>query len=53
MTRSYNRLKIRKQWGKISVDEWNDAVAQAQELVVQSEWGKLTDEELTGKLKQL
>lgn len=51
--RTYNRLKTRKQRGKISVDEWNVAVAKAQELVAQSERGELTDEELTRKLKEL
>lgn len=47
--KAYNRLKARKQRGKISEDEWNDAVAKAQELVYRSERGKLSDE----KLKQL
>ncbi len=51
--RAYNRLKVRKQRGKISADEWNTAVAQAQELVAQSERGELTDEELARKLNQL
>ena len=31
---------------KISEDEWNTAVARAQELVAQSERGELSDEEL-------
>lgn len=47
--KAYNRLKARKQRGKISEDEWNAAVAKAQKLVAQSERGKLSDE----KLKQL
>ena len=51
--RTYNRLKARKQRGKISTDEWNAAVANAQELVAQSERGELTDEELRKKLGQL
>ena len=51
--RAYIRLKQRKLRGKISVDEWNNAVAKAQELLEQSEQGKLTDEELTRKLKEL
>lgn len=51
--RAYNRLKTRKQRGKISVDEWNAAVAKAQELVAQSERGELTDEVLQKKLDQL
>ena len=44
--RTYNRLKARKQRGKISEDEWNTAVARAQELVAQAERGELSDEEL-------
>ena len=51
--RTYNRLKVRKQRGKIRKDEWNAAVAKAQELVAQSERGKLTDEELKNKLAEL
>ena len=51
--RAYNRLKVRKQRGKISRDEWNDAIAEAQELVAQSERGELTDEELKQKLGEL
>ncbi len=51
--RVYGRLKARKRRGKISTDEWNAAVAQAQELVAQSERGELTDEELARKLNQL
>ena len=42
----YNRLKARKQQGKISSDEWNKAVAQAQEVLIQVELGKLSDEEM-------
>ena len=51
--RTYNRLKVRKQRGKISTDEWNAAVAKAQELVAQSEWGELTDELLKQRLEEL
>lgn len=51
--RAYNRLKTRKQRGKISADEWNTAVAKAQELVAQSERGELTDEQLRNKLYEL
>lgn len=51
--RAYNRLKARKQRSKISADEWNTAVAQAQELVAQSERGELTDEELTALLAEI
>ena len=49
----YNRLKARKQRGKISEDEWNTAVARAQELVAQSERGELSDEELKRLLVEL
>ncbi len=51
--RAYNRLKVRKQRGKISTNEWNVAVAKAQKLVAQSGRGELTDEELKRKLAEL
>ncbi len=51
--RTYNRLKVRKQRGKISTDEWNAAVAKAQEMVSRSERGELTDEELKQRLAEL
>lgn len=51
--RTYNRLKVRKQRGKISKDEWNAAAAKAQELVAWSERGALTDEVLKQKLEEL
>ena len=51
--RTYNRLKQRKTRGKISTDEWNTAVAKAQELLEQAEQGLLTDEELKKKLTEL
>ena len=51
--RAYNRLKQRKNRRKISLDEWNAAVAQAQELLEQSGRGELTDEELKRKLEEL
>lgn len=51
--RTYNRLKQRKNRKKISVDEWNTAVARAQELLEQSWRGELSDEELTRKLEEL
>lgn len=34
--KAYNRLKMRKQRGKISADEWNAAVAKAQDLKAQT-----------------
>lgn len=52
-SKAYNRLKARKQRGKISEDEWNYAVAKAQDLVVQSERGNLTDEDLKRLLAEL
>lgn len=51
--RTYNRLKQRKNRKKISIDEWNTAVAKAQELLDQSGRGQLTDEELRRKLRDL
>jgi len=51
--RAYGRLKARKRGRKVSVDEWNTAVAQAQELVAQSERSELTEDELARKLNQL
>ena len=51
--KAYNRLKMRKQRGKISVDEWNKAVGKAQELKAQTERGELSDEELSRQLEVL
>lgn len=51
--RTYNRLKQRKNRKKITVDEWNAAVAKAQELMEQSGCGKLSDEELEKLLDEL
>ena len=42
----YNRLKARKQRGKISRDEWNAALYQVQEVLDLAEQGKLSDEEM-------
>ncbi|WP_297871831.1 DUF6076 domain-containing protein [uncultured Oscillibacter sp.] len=42
----YNRLKARKQRGKISRDEWNATLSQVQEVLDLAEQGKLTDEEM-------
>jgi len=44
--RVYNRLKQRKNRGKISVDEWNVAVARAVEVLEQAGRGELTDDEM-------
>lgn len=43
--RVYNRLKVRKQRGKISADEWNAAVARAYAVLDLAERGELSDEE--------
>lgn len=51
--KAYLRLKQRKLRGKISVDEWNAAVAKAQKLLEQSERGELTDEELRQQMYEL
>ena len=42
----YNRLKARKQRGKISRDEWNATLSQAQKVLDLAEQGKLSDEEM-------
>ena len=42
----YNCLKARKQRGKISRDEWNAAVSQAQTVLDMAERGELSDEEM-------
>ena len=41
-----NRLKMQKNRGKISVDEWNAAVAQALEVKDRAERGELSDGEM-------
>lgn len=46
-------MKQRKNRGKISLDEWNMAVAMAQELLERSGRGELTDDELKRKLAEL
>jgi len=51
--KAYNRLKARKQRGKITVDEWNTAVVKAQDLKDQADRGELTDEELRQRLTAL
>jgi len=44
--RVYNRLKTQKNQGKISTDEWNEAVAQALNVKERAERGELGDEEM-------
>ena len=50
--RAYNRLKQRKNRKKISVEEWNAAVAEAMKVLEQSEQGKLDDEEMRSRFKE-
>ena len=45
-SRTYNRLKQRKNRGAITVDEWNMAVASVQELCDRARRGEVTDAEL-------
>ncbi|MET0015976.1 DUF6076 domain-containing protein [Oscillibacter sp.] len=51
--KAYNRLKARKQRGKITVNEWNTAVVKAQDFKDQAEHGELSDEELRRQLAAL
>ena len=51
--RAYNRLKQRKNRGKISVAEWNAAVAEAMKVLEQAERGELADDEVRRRLAGL
>ena len=51
--KAYDRLKMRKARHKISVDEWNEKVALAQQLRDEAEQGELTGLELRDKLSAL
>ena len=51
--RTYNRLKQKKLRGKIGADEWNVAVARAQELLARAEKGELGEGELKKQLRAL
>jgi len=44
--RVYNRLKQQRYRGKVSADEWNAAVAQAQEMKSRAMRGELSDEDM-------
>ena len=46
-------MKQRKNRKKITIDEWNVAVAKAQGLLERSERGELADEELKQQLDKL
>ena len=50
--KAYNRLKVRKNRKKISVDKWNADVAKAQDLKEQAERGEISDEELRTRLAE-
>lgn len=52
-TKTYNRLKARKQRRKISIDEWNAAIAAAQELKDRAERGELDEAEYRKLLYEL
>jgi len=45
-TKVYNRLKTRKNRGKISVDDWNAAVARAMDIRDMAEQGEIGDEKM-------
>ena len=47
----YNRLKARKQRRKLSTDEWNTALAQAQEVLDMAERGELSDKEMRERFR--
>ena len=56
--KSYSSNSVNKIYGrvyhkKITIDEWNAAVAKAQGLLEQSGRGELTDENLKRKLDEL
>ena len=51
--RTYNRLKQRKTRGKISIDEWNTAVAEAMRILEQADRGELTDDEMKARFREL
>ena len=47
----YNRLKARKQRRKLSTDEWNTALAQAQKVLDMAERGELSDKEMQARFR--
>ncbi len=51
--KAYNRLKTQKARGKISLDEWNQRVAQAQAIKDRAERGKLSDREMREELGKI
>jgi len=51
--RAYNRLKQKRLRKKISVNEWNAAVAEAMRIRELAESGQLTDDEMRTRFKAL
>ena len=51
--RAYNRQKQKKNRNKISVNEWNAAVAEAVRILEQAQRGELTDDEMRARFKAL
>lgn len=51
--RAYNRLKQKKNRKKISIDEWNAAVAEAMQILELTERGELTDDEMKARFREL
>ncbi|SBW06027.1 conserved hypothetical protein [uncultured Eubacteriales bacterium] len=51
--KAYNRLKARKNRKRMNLDEWNAAVAKAQDLKGQAERGEISNEELRRRLQEL
>ncbi len=51
--KAYNRLKTQKARGKISLDEWNQRVAKAQEIKDRAERGELSDREMREELGKI
>ena len=50
--RAYNRQKQQKNRKKISVDEWNAAVAEAMAVLEQAERGELSDDEMRARFRE-
>ena len=48
----YNRLKQRKNRGRITVDKWNRLIAQAQEIKEQALRGEMDEEELKKRFEE-
>ena len=51
--RAYNRLKQKKNRKKINVNEWNAAVAEAMRILELAECGKLTDDEMKTRFREV